>query len=79
MLYEVITFHTGGCDGIKGRAGLIHQDHFGVHGDGAGDTQALLLATRKGGARRIQAVLHLVPEAGFFKARGHDLIQIQPA
>ena len=34
---------AGRGDGIERRARLVHQDHFGTHGNGARDTQALLL------------------------------------
>src|SRR4051812_24989648 len=30
-------FDLGGRDRIERRAGLVHQDHFGIDGDGAGD------------------------------------------
>ena len=41
---------------------LVQQDHFGPHGDGAGDAQALLLAAGQAHGRRVQPVLHLVPQ-----------------
>jgi hypothetical protein len=53
-----------GGDGVQGRAGLVHQDDFGVHGDGAGDDQTLLLATRQTHGRGLQAVSDLFPQAG---------------
>ena len=41
----------GGGDRIERRAGLVHQDHFGIDGDRAGDAQALLLAARQAPCR----------------------------
>jgi hypothetical protein len=40
----------GGGDGVKRRTGLVHQDHFGIHGNGPGDAQPLLLAAGQAGA-----------------------------
>src|SRR5690606_24806210 len=37
-------FDLRGRNGIKRRAGLVHEDHFRLHGDGAGDAKPLLLA-----------------------------------
>src|SRR6516165_6796981 len=39
-----------GGDRIERRAGLVHEYHLGLHGDGARDTEALLLASRESGA-----------------------------
>ena len=39
-----------GGDRVERRAGLVHQDHFGIDRDGAGDAQALLLAAGQRGA-----------------------------
>ena len=53
-----------GGDRVERRARLVHQDHFRADGDGARDAQALLLAAGEAGARLVQAVLDLVPQAG---------------
>jgi len=50
-------------DGVQGRRGLVHQEHLGVHGEGASDAQALLLATGEVGRRDFQSALHAVPES----------------
>jgi hypothetical protein len=50
-------------DRVQGRAGLVHQQHFGLDGDGAGDAQALLLAAGQAERAFVQAVLDLVPQA----------------
>ena len=45
----------GGGDRIERRAGLVHQDDFGIDRDRAGDAQPLLLAARQRGAAFLQA------------------------
>ena len=40
-----------GGDGVEGRAGLVHQQHLGLGGDGPGDAQPLLLAAGQAEAR----------------------------
>ena len=40
----------GGGDRIERRARLVHQDHFRIDRDRAGDAQPLLLAAGQGGA-----------------------------
>ena len=54
----------GGGDRVERRARLVHQDHFGIDRDGAGDAQALLLAAGEAGAGIVEAVLDLLPQAG---------------
>src|SRR3546814_3379612 len=58
----------GGGDRIERRAGLVHQDHFGIDRDGAGDAKPLLLAAGKGGAAVLETVLHFIPEAEIGRA-----------
>jgi phosphate transport system ATP-binding protein len=43
-------FDLAGGNGIESRTGLVHQKDLRLHGDGAGDTEALLLASRETGA-----------------------------
>src|SRR5204862_6862808 len=50
-----------GGDGIERRARLVPESNFGLHGDGACDEKALLLAARGTGSGDAQAVLHLFP------------------
>src|SRR5204862_471040 len=50
-----------------------------LHGDGACDAQALLLAAREPGARAAQAVLHLIPQPRARQARAHDVIELRAA
>ena len=38
---------SGSRDRIKGRARLVHQDHFGINGDGTRNAQTLLLTARQ--------------------------------
>jgi hypothetical protein len=40
-------FNPGGCDRVERRARLVHQNDLGLHRDRPGDTEALLLSTRK--------------------------------
>src|SRR3569833_112362 len=54
----------GGRDRIERRARLVEQDHLGLHRHGAGDAQALLLATRQAETAHVELVLDLVPEGG---------------
>ena len=57
-------------DRVEGGGRLVEQDHFGADGDGAGDAEALLLTAGEAKTRRVQLVLHFVPERrtlqGFF-------------
>jgi hypothetical protein len=62
LLHQVLD--AGGGDGVERRAGLVHQQHVGPSGDGAGDAEPLLLATREAHGRVLEAVLHLVPQGG---------------
>ena len=64
-----------GGDGVQRRAGLVHQQHLGLDGDGAGDAQPLLLAAGEAQAALVQAVLDLVPERGAAQAALDDLVQ----
>ena len=55
-------FNLARGDGVEGGAGLVHQQHFRLRGDGAGDAQPLLLSAGKGKAAFVQLVLDLVPQ-----------------
>src|SRR3954466_3718310 len=44
LFHEVLDARGG--DRVEGAAGLVHEDHLRVHGNGSRDAQALLLATR---------------------------------
>src|SRR5829696_50956 len=65
-----------GGDRVKGRAGLVHEDHVGVGGQGAGDAQALLLAARHAEGVGLQPVLYLVPERAAAQRVLHDLVHV---
>ncbi len=67
---------AGRGDGIERRAGLVHQDHFRIDGDGAGDAQALLLAAGQAGAGMVEPVLHLFEQAGLLQAVDDDFFEI---
>ena len=44
--------------GVERRGGFIEQHHLGLHGQGAGDRDALLLAPRQVGREGIAAMEH---------------------
>ena len=50
--------------GSSAEARLVHQDHLGLDRDRARDAEPLLLAAGEPDARRGEAVLDLVPQAG---------------
>ena len=62
---------------IERRARLVHQDHFGLHGDGAGDAQALLLTTGQAHAAGAETILHFVPEGGTAQGFLHDFVELR--
>ncbi len=62
---------AGGCR-VKGRAGLVHQQHIRLDGQGAGDTQPLLLPARQRPTRRAQPGADLVPQPGPQQAPLHQ-------
>ncbi len=49
-------------DRVEGRARFVEQQHFRLHGDGAGDHQALLLTTGEAEGRLVQTILDLLPQ-----------------
>src|SRR5271165_2304336 len=51
-------------DRVQRGAGLVHQQHVGLHGDGARDAQPLLLAARQPTAGLVEPVFDLVPQVG---------------
>src|ERR1700722_11449770 len=51
-------------DRIERRGGLVEQDHFRLQGDGARDTQALLLTAGEAAAVFVQLILYLFPHGG---------------
>src|SRR5262245_10413006 len=55
LLHQVLD--AAGGDGIERRAGLVHEEHLGVGGDGPGDAQPLLLTAREPHGGALQAVL----------------------
>src|SRR6202167_1155541 len=52
----------GGRNRIERRTGLVEQDHFGPHRDGAGNAKPLLLAAGQAEAAGVQLVLDLIPQ-----------------
>src|SRR5215207_38301 len=78
ILLELVDelFDAGGGDGIERGTRLVHQNDLGIDGNGSGDAQALLLAARKAGARRGEAVLHLVEQAGTPETGNHDVVEL---
>ena len=77
LLFELVdqVFDDGGGDGVEGAAGFVHQNDFGAHGNGAGNAQALLLATRQAGARLVHAVFDFLPQTGFAQGGLDDVVQ----
>ena len=61
-------FDARGGDRIERRARLVHEDDFGRDGDRAGDAEPLLLTAGETGARLVETILHLVPQAGLLQA-----------
>src|SRR5262245_162850 len=53
-----------GRNGVERGGRLVHQDDLGLDRERARDAQALLLAAGKAHSRRVEAILHLVPERG---------------
>src|SRR4029077_17572343 len=51
-------------DGIQRRAGFIHQQHFGIGGNRARDTEALLLSARQRQPAVAKLILDFVPQHG---------------
>ena len=54
----------GGGDRIERRAGLVEQDDFGPHRDGARNAKPLLLTAGKALAIGVELVLNLLPQRG---------------
>src|SRR6187455_3234603 len=74
FLHEI--FDASGGDRIERRTGLVHEDDFRIDGNRACDAQALLLAARERGARRLQPVFHLFPQSGALQRTVHDLVEL---
>ncbi len=55
-------FDGHGGDWVQRGAGLVHQQHVGLHGDCPCDAQPLLLPPRQSAAGFIQSILDLVPQ-----------------
>ena len=69
-------FDLRGGDGIERGGRLVHQQHLGIDGQGAGDAEALLLAAGEAGAGLfLQIVLHLFPQRGVLERALDDLIE----
>ena len=66
----------GGRDRIERRARLVEQDHLGLHRDGAGDAQALLLAAGQAQAVGVELVLDLVPQRGAAQRRLDPAVEL---
>src|SRR6266849_10622645 len=55
-------FDFRGADRIERRTGFVEKQDFGLDSEGAGDAQALLLATGKFVGGFVKMVFHFVPE-----------------
>ena len=73
---EILDARRG--DGVERRAGLVHQDDFGLGRDRARDAQALLLAAGEAERVVLEAVGHLVPERGVAQGALAGLLQQAP-
>ena len=58
---------------------LVHQQHLGVGGEGAGDADTLLLAARHGERGLVQAVARFIPDGGAAQRGLDDLIELHAA
>src|ERR1051325_4335899 len=56
-------FDLGRGERVEGGGRFVHEEHFGLHGQGAGNAQPLLLAARETDRRSVEAVLDLIPES----------------
>ena len=74
LAHQLLHLHGGA--GVQGAGGLVHQQHFGLDSQGAGDAQPLLLAAGQAQGALFQAVLHLIPQGGAPQAAFHQLIQL---
>src|SRR5438105_5316961 len=72
-------FDAGCGDGIERRARLVHENDFGLNGNRARNTQALLLTTRQAGARTVEPVFHFVPQSSALQARADYVVKVRPA
>src|ERR1700761_9058082 len=58
-------FDFRGRNRIESRSRLVHEEHFGVYGEGAGDAQALLLAAGEARSRLFFEVApYFIPHSG---------------
>ena len=76
LVHEVLD--AAGGDRVEGRARLVHEDHLGVDGEGPGDAQPLLLTAGQAHGRRLEPVLHLVPQGGPAQRPLDDLVEARP-
>src|SRR5690606_30934670 len=61
-------------DRVQRRTRLVHEQHAGLHGDGPGDAQALLLPTGQACPWPVKAVLDLLPQVRPAQGPLHDLV-----
>ena len=64
--------------GSRADAGLVHEDHLGVHREAPGDAEPLLLTAAQL-YPRLEPVLHLVPEGRLAQRALDDLVHRRPA
>ena len=67
----------GGGDRVERRARLVEQDDLRPHRDGAGDTQALLLAAGEREPVGVELVLDLFPQGGALQRMLHAAFQVR--
>ena len=70
--------NPGGGNGVKGRGGLVHEQHRGLHRQGSGDAEPLLLTAGHAQGVLFQPVLHLVPDGRSPESLLRNLVQLGP-
>ena len=64
--------------GVQGGGRLVQEEDLGLHGQGAGDAQPLLLAAGEERAAPVEGILHLVPERHAAQRLLHDAVPVRP-
>src|SRR5215213_3758016 len=69
-------FDLPGRDRVQGGAGLVHEDHVGLHRQAARDAEPLLLAAGHAEGVCLQPVLDLVPQRRARQRPLHDVVHV---
>jgi len=69
-------FDLRGGDGVECRGWLVHEEDFGINGEGTRDAHALLLATGEAGAGLLlEVVFDLFPESGLLEGALYGFVE----